>query len=272
MKKTHKTAFIGWGHMASALLNGALMAHALQKDHVIVSSPSLNNGTRSTPLPIAKSNREAAQRADIIFLCTKPNVISSICTEIADVIVKKKNKPLIVSIAAGITMNTIEQHLQCNNIPVVRAMPNTPVSVGLGVIGLYANAFLTPEQMTQITAILGSTGVVVEMKNEDDLDKLTAISGSGPAYFLLIEEMLVKAAKNIGLPDEMAYTLVKQTMLGTSVMTSKSALRFEDLRTQVTSKGGTTAAAIHQLMEGGIEQLINDAVLAAYHRAIELSA
>lgn len=256
--------------MARALVNGALLANPLQKDHIIVSSPSLHNGTRSTPLPIAKNNREAARHADIIFLCTKPNVISSICTEIADVIIEKDHKPLIVSIAAGITTNTIEQHLQCNNMPIVRAMPNTPVSVGLGVIGYYANSFVTPQQITQITAILESTGVLVQVKDEDDLDKLTAISGSGPAYFLLIEEMLVNATKNLGLTDEIAYILVKQTMLGTSVMASESPLRFEELRTQVTSKGGTTAAAINQLIEGGIEQLVNDAVLAAYHRAIEL--
>ena len=271
MNTAHKTAFIGFGNMARALINGAILANQLQNDHIVVSSPSLNNGTQSTPLPIAKNNREAARQAEIIFLCTKPNIIPSICTEIADVIAGKNSKPLIVSIAAGIPTSTIEKHLHCNDIPIIRAMPNTPVSVGLGVIGLYANPFVTLQQRTKVSAILESTGVLVQMNNELDLDKLTAISGSGPAYFLLMEEMLVNAAKKLGLTDEVANTLVQQTMLGTSVLASKSPLRFEALRAQVTSKGGTTAAAIDHFIEGGIEPLVNGAVLAAYHRAIELS-
>ncbi len=257
--------------MARALLAGALKTHSLQNDQIIVSSPSLCNNPNSTPFLVANSNREAAHQADIIFLCTKPHLISKICDEIADVVLEKNTKPLIISIAAGILTDTIQAHLHSKNMPLIRAMPNTPVSVGLGVTGFYANAFVTTEQRALFNAILEPTGLLIPVNHEADLNKITAISGSGPAYFLLMEEMLVNAAKNLGLPDDTSHALVQQTMLGTSVLTSKSPLPFEALRAQVTSKGGTTAAAIDCFIAGGIEPLVNHAVHAAYQRAVQLS-
>ena len=257
--------------MARALITGMLKANPLQNDHIIVSSPSLCNNPQSSPFTVANDNCEAARLADILFLCTKPHHIPHVCNEIAEVVSKKTTKPLIVSIAAGVGIDSIEKHVRATNLPIIRAMPNTPVSVGLGVIGFYANAFVTDEQITLFKASLEPTGILVQVNQENELDKITAISGSGPAYFLLIEEMLVNAATNLGLSNDLSYALVQQTMLGTSVLTSKSNLSFAALRQQVTSKGGTTAAAIDFFINGGIESLVSDAVLAAYQRAVQLS-
>ncbi len=271
MALTQKVAFIGFGNMAKALADGAVHAGTLLADNIIVSSPSLCNGTRSTGFRVAKNNKDAAKNADIIILGTKPDKIQTVCNDMADLIFEKKNKPLIVSMATGMSTTTIQNYLRNNTLSIARIMPNTPVSVGLGVSGFYANSFVSADQIMLITAILESTGILVTVDDEGSLDKITAISGSGPAYFLLMQEMLTAAAIKLGLSHEVAGTLVAQTMLGTSVLASKSNLSFAELRKQVTSKGGTTAAAVDCFMQGGIEELVDDAVNAAYKRAMELS-
>ncbi len=271
MALTQKVAFIGFGNMAKALADGAVNVGTLLTDNIIVSSPSLCNGTKSTGFRVAKNNQDAAKNADIIILATKPDKIQTVCNDMVDIIFEKKIKPLIVSIATGIPTTTIQNYLRSNTLSIVRVMPNTPVSVGLGASGFYANSFVTANQIMLISTILESTGILVTVDDEGSLDKITAISGSGPAYFLLMQEMLTSAAIKLGLGHEVAGTLVAQTMLGTSVLASKSNVSFAELRKQVTSKGGTTAAAVNCFIAGGLEKLVDDAVNAAYIRAIELS-
>ncbi len=271
MSLTTQVAFIGFGTMASAFADGAVNAGTLLTDNIIVSSPSLCNGTKATRFRAAKNNQDAAKNADIIILATKPDKIQTVCNNMAGILLEKKNKPLIVSIATGVTTTTIQNYLRSNTLSIARVMPNTPVSVGLGASGFYVNAFVTADQIMLIRAILESTGILVTVDDEGSLDKITAISGSGPAYFLLMQEMLTAAAIKLGLSHDVATKLVTQTMLGTSVLANKSNLSFAELRKQVTSKGGTTAAAVHCFIAGGFEKLVDDAVHAAYIRAIELS-
>lgn len=266
----NKIAFIGFGNMAHALAEGAVKAGVLKTTDIIVSSPSLCNGTKSSQFMVAKNNRDAAKNSELIILGTKPNTIHEVCNDIAETIFEKANTPLILSIAAGITTRTIQSHLRCEVMPVARVMPNTPVSVGLGASGFYANSFVRADQIKLVSAIIESTGIMINVNDERDLDKITAISGSGPAYFLLMQEMIKTAAEKLGLSPDIASKLVAQTMLGTSVLTSKNNLSFEESRKIVTSKGGTTAAAVDSFITGGIEKLVCNAVFSAYERAVEL--
>lgn len=270
MTSITRVAFIGFGNMAKAVVDGAVNAGTLLKNNIIVSSPGLCNGTKTAGYEIAKNNPDAAKKADIIILGVKPNMIETVCGEIADSLLEKNTSPLIISIAAGVTTGTIQKYLRNETLPIVRIMPNIAIAVGLGASGFYATPLVTTGQTLQIKSILESTGILVTVDDEDDLDKITAISGSGPAYFLLIQELLTSAAMNLGLRHDVANTLVAQTMLGTSVLTRNSTLDFRALREQVTSKGGTTAAGVNCFIDGGIERLINEAVNAAYKRAIEL--
>lgn len=268
---TPRIAFVGFGNMAKALAIGAVNAGALSNDNIIVSSPSFSNGTKSTAFAVAKSNQDAVENADIIILGAKPDKVQTICSDIADTLFERQNKPLIVSIAAGVTIRAVQTYLCSETLPIVRVMPNTPVSVGLGASGFYANSSVTPAQIKLIKSIFESTGIVVRVDDEASLDKITAVSGSGPAYFLLMQEMLTASAVKLGLSRDMATKLVAQTMLGTGLLASKSELGFDELRKQVTSKGGTTAAALDCFIAGGLEKLVDDAVNAAYQRAMELS-
>lgn len=270
MNLTSKIAFIGFGNMARALAEGAIKAGVLKTNNIIVSSPSLCDGTKSTPFMVAKNNLDAANNSEIIILGTKPNTIQDVCNEISETLLEKKNKPLIVSIAAGVTTQAIQHHLRYEKMPVARVMPNTPVSVGLGASGFYANPFVTPDHIKLISSIMESTGIMVTVSAESDLDKITALSGSGPAYFLLLQEMLTRAAEKLGLSHDVASRLVAQTMLGTGVLTKTNKLGFEASRKLVTSKGGTTAAAVDSFIAGGIEELVHNAVFSAHERAVEL--
>ncbi len=270
MLLNNKIAFIGFGNMARALAEGAINAGILSKANIIVSSPGLRNGTRTTGFSVAESNQQAAQFGNIIILGTKPDKIQDICKDISDTIKTRKNKPLLVSIAAGVSTATIETYLQCDQLPIARVMPNTPVEVGLGASGIYTNPYVTEDQLKVINAILESSGIAVHMDNEDDLDKITAISGSGPAYFLLFQELITASAEKLGLDRDVATRLVAQTMLGTSMLTRKTNLDFNESRQRVTSTGGTTAAAINRFISGGLEKIVDDAVNAAYQRAVEL--
>ena len=178
-------------------------------------------------------------------------------------------KPLILSIAAGIQEASI-QHWLGGKIAIVRAMPNTPALIGCGAAALHANAYVSHEQRNMAESILRSTGITIWLSDESLMDAVTALSGSGPAYFFLMMEALQQAAENQGLPTETARLLTLQTALGAARMAIESGKPLDELRQQVTSKGGTTEKAISILEENHIRAIYQQALDAAKKRAEEL--
>lgn len=169
---------------------------------------------------------------------------------------------------AGVTISTIRAPLKGDNIKYVRTMPNTPLMVGKGVTGV----FLTDESAKeQVEKLFGATGVVIFVKTEEDLNKVTAISGSGPAYFFLFIECLSKAAQEMGFEKEIADKMAIGTALGASTLSSQSDLDVSILRSNVTSKGGTTEQAILSFIDQGLEEVVKKATDAALKRSIELA-
>jgi pyrroline-5-carboxylate reductase len=214
---------------------------------------------------VTENNRIAVKVKDLIVLAVKPQNIPEV---LADLKGHLKSNQLVLSIAAGVSINTISQGLGHDGI--VRAMPNTPARIGFGMSGWTATAAVTPSQKKQARAVLAAMGREIYFDDEKYLDMVTAISGSGPAYFYLFAGSLINAAVNIGLSPPDAERLVRQTMLGSAQLLLKSGKSPAALRRAVTSKGGTTERALSVLAKGGFAELVKEAVMAAYLRAREL--
>jgi len=217
----------------------------------------------------ASTSAEIAANADVVVLAVKPQVMRAVCQEFAQAMASRR--PLIISIAAGITL----QHLQSwlgDDVPVVRCMPNTPALVGKGATGLFANSRVSAAQKKSAAAILATVGLSVWVEKEADIDAVTALSGSGPAYFFLFMEAMQKTAREMGLSDKLARELTYQTALGAAELAQQSREETSQLRRNVTSPGGTTEQAIKQFVDGGLEELVNKALLAAQKRSVELAA
>jgi pyrroline-5-carboxylate reductase len=265
---TEKISFIGFGDLARALVEGALRAEALKPEMLTVTSPSLIAGRKNTPFHLAMTNLQAAEHADVIVLAVKPSQIEMVCQEIVDVV---REDQIIISVAAGKTVSKIENYLACRTASIVRAMPNTAVAVEAGVTALYYHPAFKKSKRNFVQDFFQSTGTVIEVDKEEDLDLFTAISGSGPAYFFYFQEALMHAASRLGLSQEIAQILVKQTMHGASLLTqNSSSATFQEKRAEVTSPGGTTAAAISYLEKHHFLELIDQMVEKAYLRAREL--
>ena len=181
-----------------------------------------------------------------------------------------QEKPLLISIAAGIQLSHLEQWAG-EELAIVRSMPNTPALIQSGATALCANQFTSDTQRDLAEAIMRSVGLVLWLDDETLMDAVTALSGSGPAYYFLIMEVMEKAATQLGLSQEYARILTLQTAFGAAKMALESNHDAASLRKQVTSPGGTTEQALNVLLEGGIEQLFDDALAAAKNRSIELA-
>ena len=214
---------------------------------------------------VAGSSRLVAEKGDIVVLCIKPQNLVEVMAEIGG---KLRPAQLVLSIIAGKNIGTVTSGL--NHSRVVRAMPNTPAQIGMGVTVWTATPEVSQQQKKQAASILGAMGKEVYVDDEKYIDMATAVSGSGPAYFFLMVESLVEAAVNIGLSPDVANELVLQTMLGAAHLIQKSGKPPAELRQIVTSRGGTTESALSQLQEGGFAELLTRAVNAAYKRAREL--
>ncbi len=264
MSHINKISFIGFGHLARALVQGALEAKVFTKEQLIVTSPSLIQGRKSCQFHIALTNQEAAAQADIIVLAVKPQQISMVCREISKVI---RENQLVISVAAGQSISQIEAYLNHKTSSIVRAMPNTAAEVSAGVTALFYHPNVTREARAFVHQLFQSTGLVVDVTKEDEIDLITALSGSGPAYFFYLQEALMLAGIKRGLSKEVAQSLVKQTMYGASLLTRDLDVTFEEKRAQVTSPSGTTAAAISHLEDNNFLQLIDSMIEKAYLRA-----
>ena len=258
-------AFIGGGNMAFALATGIL--RAARDRSVVVSDPLPEQLARfaDTPVRTTPDNTEAVAGASVIVLAVKPQVMEGVARELAGVI---NPGQLIVSIAAGVTVSALRAWLGSSAI--VRCMPNTPALVGKGVTGLYADAGVSEAQRGEAEELLRAVGDAVWFEQEGELDAVTALSGSGPAYFFAVIEALIEGGVELGLKRDIAHRLVTGTAIGAAAMIGPQDDPGE-LRVRVTSPGGTTERALSVLASGGVAHTLRQAVHGAWQRSRELS-
>ena len=266
----HTIAFIGAGNMAASLIGG-LVADGYDPKKLWGSNPlqeSLDNLRKEYAIHTTGDNLEAARQADIVVLAVKPQVLAEVAKELASVIAEKK--PLVVSIVTGIREQNLRQWLGAE-VAIVRCMPNTPALVRNGATGLFANQYVSDQQKDLAESILRAVGITLWLEHEEQLDIVTALSGSGPAYFFLVMEALADAAQQQGLDESTARLLTMQTALGAAHMAMQVEKGFAELREQVTSPGGTTEQAIKVLEAGKVRDVFAKALQAARDRSIELA-
>lgn len=263
-------AFIGGGNMASSIIGG-LVASGFAADAIWASDPiadSLARLKQVAPVNTTSDNSEAVAAADVVVLAVKPQIMKSVAQSIAADV--QARQPLIISIAAGIDIANLDRWLG-GNLSIVRSMPNTPALVRTGATGLFATERVSQEQRRQTETILQSVGSVHWFDREAALDAVTAVSGSGPAYFFLVMEAMQAAGEKLGLSPAQAKKLTLQTALGAATMALQSDVEPDELRRRVTSPNGTTERAIGELEQGGLRELFEQALMAARDRSIELS-
>ena len=212
------------------------------------------------------SNPEAIRGADIVVLAVKPQDIEALLGEVGHLVTPDQT---VLSVAAAITTARIERHLN-QNVPVVRSMPNAPSTIHEGIAGMCAGKHASAEHMQRAATVLRAVGDVVEVP-EEQMDAITAVSGSGPAYYALLAEAMIEAGILLGLPRELSTTLVVQTMFGTAKQLRDEGMHPVELRESVTSPGGTTIAAIRELEQAGVRAAFLNAIQAAMDRARELA-
>lgn len=262
-------AFIGGGNMATALISG-LMRKPRPSHSIRVADPSeqARNRLRSDFAVETFANAsEAVEGADVIVLAIKPQVIPAVLADLKNQVLPTQ---LVLSIAAGTTIASIELLLHPKQA-VIRSMPNTPALIGAGIAGLCASSHCKPHHKEQAERILAAAGDTVWIDNEALMDAVTAVSGSGPAYFFLLTEALANAGQQLGLSAEVAQALARQTCVGAGAMLAQASESAEELRRRVTSPGGTTQAAIEAFEHGGLRKLVEQAVQAADRRGKKLS-
>lgn len=266
-----KVAYVGGGNMTRALAGGMLAA-GYEPSHILISEPLAEHRDKlAKELPgalICEANEDVVRDAECIVLAVKPQILSEVCRPLAPLV--QKNRPLIISIAAGVRGGDIEDWLG-GELPVVRVMPNQPAMLRLGISGLFANEHTSEHQLRAATNIISTTGPVINVASEEDIDTVTAVSGTGPAYFYLLVDMLVKTAVDLGLSYEDALTLVLETARGAGEMAEQSGETMDSLIARVRSPGGTTAAAFDFLDGTDFRDIFSAAVVAARDRAVALA-
>jgi len=266
-----KVAFVGGGNMARALVGGMLGA-GYEPAHILISDPvAATRDHLAKEFPgtvISENNADAVAEAECIVLAVKPQILSEVCKPIAAAV--QETGPLIISIAAGVRSDDIDAWLG-GGLSVVRVMPNQPALLRLGISGLYANEKTSEEQRRAASNIVSTTGPVISVATEQDIDTVTAVSGTGPAYFYLLVDMLVKVAEQMGLDHKSALALVLETARGAGEMAEQSGETMDTLIARVRSPGGTTAAAFDYLDGTDFRDIFTAAVTAARDRATDLA-
>jgi pyrroline-5-carboxylate reductase len=263
-----RIAFIGAGNMATSLIGG-LRAQGVDAALIRASDPGAEQRAKVAAehgIELFADNAQAIEGADVVLIAVKPQMMKAVCETLRPSL---KPGQLVVSIAAGITCASMNKWL--GEHPIVRCMPNTPALLRQGVSGLYATARVSSEQREQAGQLLSAVGIVLWLDDEQQLDAVTAVSGSGPAYFFLLIEAMTAAGEKLGLPRETAAQLTLQTALGAALMATGSDVDAAELRRRVTSPAGTTEAAIKSFQAGGFEALVETALTAAAHRSAEMA-
>jgi pyrroline-5-carboxylate reductase len=267
--KQQTLGFIGAGNMASSLIGG-LVSDGFAPAHIWVSdidAPKLKDLANRFGIHTTEDNPAVVERSQIIVLAVKPQILQAVATGLAATV--QRCKPLVISIAAGVSESALDRWLG-GNAAIVRCMPNTPALVKTGATALHGNERTTKEQRNQAEAIMRSVGLAVWVGREELLDAVTALSGSGPAYFFLFMEAMEMAAVGLGLDQATARLLTQQTALGAARIAIESEDPPADLRRRVTSPGGTTERAVQTFERGELPALVEQAMRAAQERAAEL--
>ncbi len=266
--RNKRIAFIGVGQMAEALIRGILNIGLRRPEQIVVADirpERLQEVSRTFDVVAAESNAEAVQVGEIVIVAVKPQDIADALDSIAPVV---EERHLLISIAAGVTLETIEASFK-HGVPCVRAMPNTPALVGAGACALAGGTWATEEDLREVTVIFEAVGSVVRVP-ERLLDAVTGLSGSGPAYVFTVIEALADAGVRQGLPRAEALLLAAQTVYGTAKLVLESGEHPAVLRDSVASPGGTTVAGLAALEARGLRAAFMEAVEAATRRAEEL--
>ncbi|MGH8128678.1 MAG: pyrroline-5-carboxylate reductase [Gammaproteobacteria bacterium] len=268
MNSPQRIAFIGAGNMARSLLGG-LLAATPGRFRLAAADPDPAQRKQIEALGIetCADNAPAIAGADLVVLAVKPQVASQALSTVSETL--QREHPTLLSIAAGLRIADIEAAAGCE-LAVVRAMPNTPALVQRGISGWFANERVDDAGRALTRAVLEAAGTAIEVSDENLLDAVTAVSGSGPAYFFLLVEALAAAGVKAGLPAATAAELARATGTGAMALLDGSPLEPAELRKQVTSPGGTTAAAL-EILQSGLPELLEKAVLNARKRAQELA-
>lgn len=249
-----KIAIIGIGNMGQAIVSGLLKHKVVARKNLYLSNSS-------------EDNKRVAENSDIIILAVKPQQINQVLLRIKDVV---STKQLIISIAAGVKINTIKKLLNRNQ-PIIRVMPNICAVIGKSISVWFKSKEVSKIQIKKAKIILGCLGQEVYIRRESDLDKITAISGSGPAYVFYLEELLEEFAIKRGFNKDIATKLARQTIIGSAYLLESTDKSATSLRSEVTSKGGTTEAAFKEFAKLGLDKVFLKGLAAAYQRSKQLN-
>ncbi|MBI5969617.1 MAG: pyrroline-5-carboxylate reductase [Deltaproteobacteria bacterium] len=273
---TKKTiGFLGAGNMAEALIKGLLASKRVSAAQITAcdkSAERLVHLAEKYEIKLFNKNFEAAKNSDIIFITVKPGDVSSVLKDIAPELTPEK---LVISVAAGVTTGAIAAALRSSGfarqVPVIRAMPNTPATVAAGITAVFADVNASDSDVKLATAVFESVGSVITVEDEELMNAVTGLSGSGPAYVFLFMEALCEAGEKLGIGREAAKTLAIQTTLGAARLALDGSVSLHDLIKKVSSPGGTTIEGLKKLDESGFKDAVIKAVEAAAKRAKELS-
>lgn len=262
-------AFIGAGNMARAIMGG-LISNGYPAGKIWACDTQLDKmaDLQQQGLNTTTDNNAAVAEADIVILAVKPQVLKSVALDMATAV--QQHQPLLISVAAGILCSSLEQWLG-GDIALVRCMPNTPALVKQGASGLYANSRVSEVQRSQTEQVMTATGIALWVDSEPQLDAVTAVSGSGPAYYFLMMEAMVAAGEKLGLSREVAQQLTIQTALGAAEMARQSDVDPAELRRRVTSPKGTTEQAILTFIDQGLPEIIANGMQACSDRSEALA-
>ena len=270
MKKA-KIGFLGAGNMARSIINGLIIDGY---DASLIWAADLNKNkldslAQQHQINTTEQAETVVELADIIVIAVKPQSLEDLSVQVSSSI--KKRAPLLISIAAGITIENLESWFG-HKTPIIRAMPNTPALLQTGATGLFANEATSADQRDLTESVLRAVGIVVWVKKESLMDVITALSGAGPAYYFLFMEIMQQVGQEMGLDEKAAYLLTLQTTFGAAKLALESGEPLDTLRQKVTSKGGATQAGLSSLETDGIRKLLQHALESARLRSHELSA
>jgi pyrroline-5-carboxylate reductase len=261
-------ATVGSGVMAEAMIAGLLRGEQVEASQIIASHPRAERRSElisSYGIRTVEDNCGAVENADVVVLAIKPQMLARVGREVAPSL---RSGQLVISIIAGATTRALSNALGHNQI--VRSMPNTPAQLGRGITVWYATPEVTEDQVAQARVLLGSLGMQLQVDDEKLVGMATAVSGTGPTYVFLVMEALIDAAVHLGFPRHVAHDLVIETLEGSTLFAKASGMHPAQLRNMVTSPGGTSAAALHELESGRLRTVLSEAVWAAYRRTEEL--
>ena len=265
-----KIAFIGGGNMARSLIGG-MIATGISNQNISVSEPRADlRKTLNEDFGVnaSEENAPVAKGADVVVLAVKPQILQEVVTPLGSLVAEAR--PLLISVAAGVTSSSIERWVG-SQPALIRIMPNTPALIGAGISALYANSNVSDDQRALAEKIMAAVGKTIWIKEETLMDAVTAVSGSGPAYFFYVMQAIHDAAVREGLDAQTARLLSLETALGAARLAVESTEDPGSLQKQVTSPGGTTEAAIKVLNDSGVRDTLQQAVSAARARGAELA-